>query len=147
MDDDTTWAQFLETSPSTKTRDTRSHDPTQQTLLFWFLGLFSAVFLQVWWLSSLSFSFENSFALKGFWSWTHIANPKCQYFVLYVCQLNVITDPTALISIWYLIGRFASSIWRCCSNYFKTLVFSFISFFALGAKLQWKAVFKEVTVC
>lgn len=70
-------------------------------------------FLRVWWRSSSSFSFEDSFALKGFWSWTCLANPKCQYyFVLYVCvcQLNVITDPTALISIWYLIGRSASSI-------------------------------------
>lgn len=43
-------------------------------------------FLRVWWRSSSSFSFEDSFALKGFWSWTCLANPKCQYyFVLYVC--------------------------------------------------------------
>lgn len=113
-----------------------------------FFDLFSAVFLLVWWLSSLSFTFEN-YCTKGLLELNTHSQPKVSvlFSFVHVCQLNVITDPTALIFIWYLIGRFASSIWRCCSNYFKTLVFSFISFVALGVKLQSKAVFKEVPVC
>lgn len=93
------------------------------TLFFFSFDIPPLWFLRVWWRSTSSFSFENSFALKGFWSWTCLVNPKCQYyFVLYVrvcvCQLNVITDPTALISIWYLIGRFASSILKLLFNLF-----------------------------
>ncbi len=145
MDDDTTWAQFWETSPSTKTleHDTRSHDPTQQTFLFWFvLRRVSSCLVTV----VFEFHFWELFCTKGLLELNTHSQPKVSVLFCFVrvCQLNVITDPTALRSIWYLIGRFASSIWRCCLNYFKTLVFSFISFFALGAKLQWKAVFNEV---
>lgn len=97
---------------------------------FWFLGLFSTVFLQVWWLSSLSL-FWILFCTKGLLELNTYCQPKVSVLFCFIHQLNVITDLTALISIWYLIGRFASSIWRCCSNYFKILVFSFNSFFLL----------------
>lgn len=93
------------------------------TLLFF---SFSAVISSHLVTVDFEFQFWKLFCTKGLLELNmfSLSQPKVSVLLCFVlvcvcvCQLNVITDPTALISIWYLIGRFASSILKLLFNLF-----------------------------